>query len=352
MPAFILLVVVLLSHNCLYGAVTLPPPQPGVIAENPVGAGTGASLAFVEYIPAAQASHKRYKYPLIIQLHGQGLQGKKLKNVYTKWGAARIAHDHIADKNNNWTKAWDFDDHAGGRAAVLLAPLLPKGAVWNASGIRNTHEIVKAMLADRSRRIDPNRIYVIGFSLGGGGVWNYGNLFGDQIAGAVAIAPATIGLGEKYDLTRMSRMRVWVFQALDDKVTKWWWPRDQLTYMAVFAHGQDWGLPKLMSRYPGGEGKVFGKGDPSGHFPGADHPANPGKHYTAWFVSAQQGWRWNQGAVDDQKPDGWHIEGIGVPAAGKEAPWRFTLLHKGGHNIAGGPSLQNPDVWKWLYDMD
>ena len=334
----------------LAGAVSLPTVQPGVIAQNPVGGGSGASLGFVEYIPTDYNNNSSYPHPLIIQLHGNGLQGSNLNNVITKRGATKIANEHLLAKNNAWTQAWDFDDYAGSRSAILLAPLLPSGGTWNAPRIEQVQQIVAAMIADPNRNIDENRIYVVGYSLGGGGIWNYGNLYGDKIAAAAGIAPATINLGGEFNLTRMSNMKVWVIQALNDNTSKWWWPRDQMTYMAVFANDMDWGIPKLMASYPGGEGKVFGTGDPIGNYPGADHPTSPGKHYTAWFVDAATGWQWNQAEVDDAIPDGWHTDGVGVPPAGADSPLRFTMLYTGGHGIAN-QGYQNPDVWDWLFDQ-
>jgi predicted peptidase len=86
---------------------------------------------------------------------------------------------------------------------------------WADSG-RTTNVMTMIDQALAEQNADPNRVYVTGLSMGGGGTWNMLNRFSDQFAAGVPIA-AVLPSGD-FDPLRLVDKPTWAFHARDDSV--------------------------------------------------------------------------------------------------------------------------------------
>jgi len=117
------------------------------------------------HVPTSFASEPTKLRPLVLFLHGAGESGT----------------NNLAQINGNIdnlltaTKARD---------AFLYAPQTNGG--WaNSTLLSRAMGMIDRAIAERS--VDPNRIYVTGLSMGGGGAWNFLHQFADRVAATVPI---------------------------------------------------------------------------------------------------------------------------------------------------------------------
>lgn len=145
------------------------------------------------------------KQPLIIFLHGIGERGNTITDVW------RV-------QNNGpllLTKTDDIVENKGGPANYfILAPQLPTAiGAWQVSYVQQMLEFAKKNLD-----IDHNRIYLMGLSLGGGGVWS---CLQDPIV-APQIAAATVLCGTNMFRTAehivKNNIPVFIYHSVDDDV--------------------------------------------------------------------------------------------------------------------------------------
>ena len=108
------------------------------------------------------------QWPLILYLHGRSLRGSDLDRV------KRYGLPSFLDRG------WDVP-------FVVVAPQLPAGTYWNDAErlLRIVDEV-----ADR-HPVDRERLYLTGFSLGAGGVWDALRSHADAFAAAVPISAWT-----------------------------------------------------------------------------------------------------------------------------------------------------------------
>jgi len=120
------------------------------------------------YLPRGLES--RDDWPLVLWLHGRSLRGDDLTRVLRYGLAARLARER------------DFP-------FVVVAPQLPDGQSWTDTD--RLSDLVEE-IADRYP-VDDDRIYLIGYSMGAGGVWrlavDHPDLFA-AVAPAAALTPA------------------------------------------------------------------------------------------------------------------------------------------------------------------
>ena len=91
--------------------------------------------------------------------------------------------------------------------AVVISPQVPEGEHWNVS-------VLNALLDEVSAkyRIDPDRVYMTGVSMGGDGCFDFAMAYPNRLA---AIAPVA-GDGDPADGARLKNMPIWDFQSLKD----------------------------------------------------------------------------------------------------------------------------------------
>lgn len=127
---------------------------------------------FYEYLPPSFTTNTN-KYPVVFFLHGIGERGN------TEAELARVANNGPPKYiKNGWRP--DF---------IMVSPQLKTSyGAWHPSYIDNVIEHYKSI----NPRIDLSRIYLIGLSLGGGGVWTYAQewQYGQKLAAVVPVCGA------------------------------------------------------------------------------------------------------------------------------------------------------------------
>lgn len=157
----------------------------------PVGPGRTRPCSYLLYLPKGYAESKE-GWPLVLFLHGAGERGDRLELV-KKHGPPMLAEKG---------KALPF---------ILVSPQCPRDGWWPKE---------TAMLADlldevvARHRVDVDRVYVTGLSMGGMGTWA---LAAAQPRRFAAIAPICGG-GDPATAERISHLPVWAFHGARDRV--------------------------------------------------------------------------------------------------------------------------------------
>ncbi|MEO6000984.1 MAG: T9SS type A sorting domain-containing protein [Chitinophagaceae bacterium] len=173
-------------------------------------AGTASPVGFYEFLPAGYNPTGTYKYPVIIAMHGAGEKGNGILpqlDLVLSWGLGEwVSRRHATLKFNIGGQEQAF--------IVLLPQLLPQYPKWRTDDI-------DAMIdyATNNLNIDVNKIFLTGYSLGGGGAWLYPSAStanANRIAGIFPVAPSPDYVD--FDICNIARgnTAVWAFQSIDD----------------------------------------------------------------------------------------------------------------------------------------
>lgn len=127
---------------------------------------------------------------MIIYLHGGSQRGKDL-NKLKAYGLP-----YLIDKGNNY----DF---------IIVSPQCPDNKYW--TGINWFDSLYNDL--NLKYRIDKNRIYVTGISMGGFGAWQAAMDYPEKIA---AIVPLCGGCNDSIDICRINKVPVWTFHGTAD----------------------------------------------------------------------------------------------------------------------------------------
>lgn len=169
-------------------------------------ASNGQFIGFLQYTPTDYNSNPTTKYPLIISLHGIGERGNgttELQNVAGIGVAGAIKNGHTMTFTWNGKK----------ETFLVLSPQLDrKYGNWQDFYVEEMINYAKNNL-----RIDENRIFLTGLSLGGGGTWHYA---GSSLANAKKLAAIGVCCGTCQNLTwsnmTNANLPIWAFHAQDD----------------------------------------------------------------------------------------------------------------------------------------
>ena len=141
------------------------------------------------YLPAEYDSKPAEKWPLVLFLHGAGERGDDLEKVKI----------HGPPKLVSQGKSFPF---------VLVSPQVPTGGRWNADEL--------AKLVDEltsSHRIDKDRLYVTGLSMGGSGTWSLISSYPDKFAAAMPLC----GRGDLDSVSMLAKTPIWVLVGAKDR---------------------------------------------------------------------------------------------------------------------------------------
>lgn len=129
-------------------------------------------------------------FPLVLFLHGAGERGTDIEKVKT----------HGLPKLINQGKDFPF---------IVVSPQCPENIFWNV-------DILIALLNEivTKYRVDTNRIYVTGLSMGGHGTWELAMRQPDRFA---AIAPVC-GWADISKACSIAHIPIWVFHGAKDVV--------------------------------------------------------------------------------------------------------------------------------------
>lgn len=175
------------------------------LIETGLRSSTGEWLGFLEYKPT-NYSQTSTKYPLIIFLHGIGERGNGTTDLHN---VARIGLPRMIKAGHKMTFTWNGKTET----FLVLMPQCPTSyGMWPNAFVNDLIDYAKKNL-----RIDENRIFLTGLSMGGGGSMKYISTAADQpknlAAVATVCAPCTFKEG-KY--VADANLPVWAFHALDD----------------------------------------------------------------------------------------------------------------------------------------
>jgi predicted esterase len=145
---------------------------------------------YLLYLPEQYAADTATKWPLLIFLHGSGESGTDLNKVKV----------HGPPKLIEQGKKFPF---------IAVSPQAPPHTGWKA-------EVLKGMLDDLKKkyRVDNDRVYLTGLSMGGYGTWDVSEKFPGDFA---AIAPICGG-GDDSKVWKLRHMPVWCFHGAKDDV--------------------------------------------------------------------------------------------------------------------------------------
>ena len=149
-----------------------------------------ARLGYLLSLPPGYEADAAKKWPLIVFLHGAGESGSDLDKVKIHGPPKLIA-------------AGSFD-----HPCIVVSPQCP-GRGWNA-------DMLGALIDDicRQYRVDEDRIYLTGLSMGGFGTWALAAARPERFA---AIAPICGG-GNPVDAIKLRGLPIWVFHGEKDNV--------------------------------------------------------------------------------------------------------------------------------------
>jgi predicted esterase len=226
-------------------------------------AANGQLIGFYEYKPPTYNSGA--KQPLIIFLHGIGERGDGTSTLSSvlNVGIPRNIHYGLTDMvfNYNGTQ----------QGFLVLSPQLSYNyGNWQPFYIEEMVKYAKANL-----NVDPNRIYLTGLSLGGGGVWRYATSSAAAAQNLAAIAPicGTCDFTNFGNIAQ-NNVAVWAFHAMDDGVVG-----VGCTQTAVNqVNSQNPAIPAIATYYPTGNHWIWDQ---------VYDPQNPQLYL--WFLSKSRG---------------------------------------------------------------
>ena len=163
-----------------------------------------ARMEYALYVPSGYAKSKNGKFPLIIALHGLGSNPQQIMRYPGLVGLAE-KHGYIVAA----PMGYNFTGWYGSRGPGLRGTKLSKVAKLSEQDVLNVLEIVV-----KEHRIDADRIYLMGHSMGGGGTWHLGIKYPDRWAALAPIAPAIYRSPD--ELTAIKHLPVIVVQGEKD----------------------------------------------------------------------------------------------------------------------------------------
>ena len=163
-------------------------------------------IGFYEFRPPGYNPDSSYKYPLIIFLHGVGERGNGTTELNM------ILNSSLSQMIANGA-SMNFTFHGKPSAFVVLLPQMSKDYInW-----QNFYTDAMIGYAKQHLNIDTNRIFLSGWSLGGGGAWKYvttSQANARRIAGIVIAGPAPDY--ENLSYIAKENVAVWAHHAKDD----------------------------------------------------------------------------------------------------------------------------------------
>jgi hypothetical protein len=168
-------------------------------------AANGQHIGFYEFKPYDYNSSTT-KYPLIVFLHGVGERGNGTTEL------SRVLNNAIPKYcANGATMTFTY----GGQSYSFLVLSPQLGGQYGVWQDFYAEEMIK--YAKQNLRVDTNRIYLCGLSLGGGGTWKYATSSVTAAQQLAAIAPVCgTGEGTVFSNIAQNKVAVWGFHAVDD----------------------------------------------------------------------------------------------------------------------------------------
>lgn len=152
------------------------------------------------YLPSDYGRDAQRSWPLIVFLHGAGERGTDPQRL-TSIGLPQILQSR------------------SDLPFVVVSPQLPPGDGWNDKG-----DMITALIdwIETQYTIDPQRIYLTGFSLGGFGTWALGLSSPDRFTALVPVAGGWESGGDAVpsNICDLTSKPIWVFHGAQDETVK------------------------------------------------------------------------------------------------------------------------------------
>lgn len=181
----------------------LPQDTGGIQSSHPLG-DTDSPFGYLIYEPAGSNTNS-YQYPLLIFLHGIGEFSSSSDPIQALSAAARGAVPRMIE-NGSWN------------SPVPMFVASPEGGsnLWDvAPNPQNIRAFIRFLI--KTYPIDPERVYLTGFSMGAFGVFHYLAEYGDSSGVAAAIP---ISGGGTASIGRKIRVPIWAFHGdADNTIT-------------------------------------------------------------------------------------------------------------------------------------
>ncbi len=165
--------------------------------------GSGNVLPYRFFEPSPHADLDK-KFPVILYLHGENESGTDNEIQLVTTQCATI---------------WAEPDHLAKNPVYVLAPQAPKGSDWKSEPVNsNVISLINQFITNHAD-IDSNRIYIVGFSMGGTGVWNMILKNPGLFAAAMPISGnAESFLGNSEAFEALKNFPVLVVHSIDDQI--------------------------------------------------------------------------------------------------------------------------------------
>jgi predicted peptidase len=144
---------------------------------------------YLLYLPPGYAEQKRKRWPLVLFLHGAGERGDNLDLVKTH-GPPKLVEEG---------RPFPF---------LLASPQCPADEWWDIAALGALVEVLT-----KEYRVDPNRIYLTGISMGGYGTWALAQALPDRFAAIVPVC----GGGRPLTAQKIAHVPVWAFHGAKDE---------------------------------------------------------------------------------------------------------------------------------------
>lgn len=166
--------------------------------------GAGRTMPYQLFIPTAAARAR--PLPLVIYLHGSG-------------GAGDDNAKQIAGGNQKGSHLWIRPDIQQHDPAFVVAPQAPTTEQWgnpDSDSLTVYGQLMLDLIRSLSREfnIDPNRLYIVGQSRGGRGVWDLVTKSASIFAAAVPVC----GDGSPARVVAAKGVAIWAFHGAKDDV--------------------------------------------------------------------------------------------------------------------------------------
>ena len=271
-----------LAHGCGYGTSDLPPegfrpedmpePSPKMLemirqdevkkeARKPLaerflsGSVTRGELTLPYRLYIPDGMEASAAYPMVVFLHGGGERGDdNVSHILANDGAVVWVRDQL--------------EGSGEKCFVLAAQCPMGGPGWLEPALLALADAINGV--GEKYPVDPDRLYLTGMSMGGGGCWRMNYMFPDAFAALVPICSAC-GLdeaGEEVDPNAVDAVAeaffkkpLWIFHAADDMVVPPATSRSLVKALEV--KGKKQGVDFFYTEYPAECGYNHGSWNPA-----------------------------------------------------------------------------------------
>lgn len=163
---------------------------------------TSAPYGFIEYLPNGyNAANTTCLWPVVLMLHGAGETGDGKQGNLEK-----VA---VHGPNRRITDGQHFP-------AIIITPQSP--GWWNSGTLDRLVDYIYS-----NYRADPDRLYITGLSMGGGGTWDYARAYPNKVAAIMPVCGASSTNNSENERQALNRIgNIWAFHSIGDgRVTSW-----------------------------------------------------------------------------------------------------------------------------------